>query len=68
MVTALTELSVVNSGDELSISVEKIEVLEVWWYLQPYWPSSQTLTVVEELVVPGLAELSVVNSGEELSI
>lgn len=38
------------------------------WYSQPYCPSSQTLAVVEELVVPGFAELSVVNSGEELSI
>lgn len=62
MVTALTELSVVNSGDELSISVEKldVEVLERDQDPHPYSPSSQ----LEE----GTAELSVVNSGDELSM
>lgn len=64
--TAPMELSVVNSGEELSISVEKVEVLEVWWYSQPYWPSSQTLALEEAVVTA--PELSVVNSGEELSI
>ena len=45
VVTGPTELSVVNSGDELSISVEKAEVewLEPAADWQPYWPSSQTL-------------------------
>ena len=79
VVTGPTELSVVNSGDELSISVEKAEVewLEPAADWQPYWPSSQTLEdgpaaldvpPVAWLVVPGPAELSVVNSGDELSM
>lgn len=59
------KLSVVNSGEELSISVEKVEVLEVLWYSHPYWPSSQTLAVEEAVVT--VLELSVVSSGEELA-